>query len=178
FGVIALIFGLTFLLVPDITLTLFLIVFGAFMILTGIVLLGFSRDRTSGRNWRNLNRIEGVIAIIIGIVAILAPGFTSLLAVYLVAFFAIISGLLQIGEGVVAARGRTTLGQSNRWLLVISGAFSLLVGILLAVFPSSGLIALMWLIGIFLIVVGVLNIVSGMRLRTQINEMVTKERVP
>jgi uncharacterized membrane protein HdeD (DUF308 family) len=166
FGIIALIFGLAFLLVPDITLVLFLYLFGFFMILSGIVLLGFSRYRVGTH--RTLNIAEGIINIIIGVVAFLAPGFTALTAIYIVAIFAIISGLLQIGESLVASRGTTSFGASNRWILFISGAFSLLIGVLIVLFPGAGILALLWIIGIFLIVVGIINIISGIRARNAI----------
>ncbi|MBI0584717.1 MAG: DUF308 domain-containing protein [Methanomassiliicoccus sp.] len=164
-GVIAAIFGLMFLIVPEFTLTVFLFVFGALMILSGIVLLVFSKDKTSGKNWRMLNMIEGVFAILIGIIAIVAPGFTALWAIYLVGFFAIFSGIFQIAEGLAAPKTSTTMAVPNRWLLVISGVWSLIIGFLFVLFPGSGILALMWLVGLFLIVAGALNIVAGMKLR-------------
>lgn len=164
FGVIALIFGLAFLLVPGVTLTLFLYLFGFFMILSGVVLLGFSRNRVGTH--RTLNIIEGVINIVIGIVAFLAPGLTSLLIIYLVAIFAILSGILQIGESLISPRGTQTFGASNRWILFISGLFSLVIGVLIAFFPGAGILALLWVIGLFLIVVGILNIITGLRMRS------------
>lgn len=166
FGIIALVFGLAFLLVPGFTLVLFLYLFGFFMILSGIVLIGFSRYRTGGH--RTLNIVEGIVNIIIGVVALLAPGLTSLFVVYLVAIFAIISGILQIGEAILAPKGTRSFGASNRWIILISGIWSLLIGVLLAFFPGAGVLALLWLIGLFLIVVGIINIVSGIRARSAI----------
>lgn len=164
-GVIALIVGLAFLIVPGITLVVFLWIFGAFMILTGLVLLSYAWSKPKGTRHRTLNFVEGGINLVIGVIALLAPGLTSLLVVYLVAAFAIISGILQIAEGVLTPSGRTTWGASSRAMLVIAGAWALLIGVLLALFPAGGIIALMWLIGIFLIVLGVFNILSGIRSR-------------
>lgn len=166
FGIIALVFGLAFLLVPGVTLTLFLYLFGFFLILSGIVLIGFSRQRPRGSRHRTLNVVEGVLNIAIGVIAFFAPGFTALWIIYLVAAFAILSGILQIGESLIAQRGARSFGASNRWLLFISGIWSLAIGVLIVFFPGAGILALLWLIGIFLIIVGVFNIVSGIRLRT------------
>ncbi len=165
-GIIALLVGLAFLLVPGITLVVFLWIFGAFMILTGLVLLSYAWSRPRGSRHRTLNFLEGGINIVIGVIALVAPGLTSLLVVYLVAAFAIISGILQIAEGVLTPSGRTTIGTSSRGLLVISGAWALLIGVLLALFPAGGVLALMWLIGLFLIVLGVFNILLGVRRRS------------
>jgi uncharacterized membrane protein HdeD (DUF308 family) len=165
-GIIALLVGLAFLLIPGITLVVFLWIFGAFMILTGLVLLSYAWSRPRGSRHRTLNFLEGGINIVIGVIALVAPGLTSLLVVYLVAAFAIISGILQIAEGVLTPSGRTTIGTSSRGLLVISGAWALLIGVLLALFPAGGVLALMWLIGLFLIVLGVFNILLGVRRRS------------
>lgn len=173
FGVIALIFGLAFLLVPGFTLVLFLLLFGAFMIISGIVLIGFSRSRPKGSRHRGLNLAEGIINIVIGVIAIFAPGFTSVLAIYLVGIFAIIAGILQIAEGLIAPRGAQTLGASNRWLLVIAGVWALIIGVLIVLFPGAGILALLWLIGIFLIVLGIFNIASGIRMRTAVQPTTT-----
>jgi uncharacterized membrane protein HdeD (DUF308 family) len=166
FGIIALIFGLAFLLVPGFTLTLFLFLFGIFMIFAGLVLIGFSRSRAPGSGHRTLNVVEGLIDIVIGVIAIFAPGFTSLLAIYLVGAFLIIAGLFQLFEGVIAPRGTQTFGTSNRWILVGGGLLSLLIGILIVLFPGAGILALLWIIGIILVIIGIINIISGLRMRS------------
>lgn len=166
FGIIALIFGLVFLLVPGFTLTLFLLLFGIFMIFAGLVLIGFSRSRAPGSRHRTLNVIEGIIDIAIGVIAIFTPGFTSLLVIYLVGAFLIIGGIFQLFEGFIAPRGTQTFGASNRWILVGGGALSLLIGVLIVLFPGSGILALLWIIGIFLVIIGIMNIVSGLRMRS------------
>jgi uncharacterized membrane protein HdeD (DUF308 family) len=167
-GIIALVFGLAFLFVPGVSLVLFLYLFGLMLILSGIALIIYSRDRAIGSRWRTLNLVEGVVVIILGIIALLAPGFTALWAIYLFGAFAIITGIIQIGEAIAAPKGHATFGTSNRTLLAVSGLWSLVIGILLVVFPGAGILALLWLIGIFLIVVGVLNIASGIKIRREV----------
>jgi uncharacterized membrane protein HdeD (DUF308 family) len=163
-GVIALILGFMFIIVPGFTLRLFLLVFGMLMIISGIVLLVFSMDKAMERKWRMLNILEGLLAIAVGIIAIVWPGITALWAIYLVGFFAVFSGIMQIAEGIVG--GNREAGSPNRWLLLISGVWSLILGFLFLLFPGSGALALMWLIGLFLVVAGVLNIASGLKLRS------------
>jgi uncharacterized membrane protein HdeD (DUF308 family) len=50
-------------------------------------------------------------------------------------------------------------------LLVLSGILSLGLGVLLAIQPQAGAIALVWLIGAYAILTGVLLIVLAFRLR-------------
>jgi uncharacterized membrane protein HdeD (DUF308 family) len=107
-GIIMLIFGFMFLLVPGFTLTLFIYLFGILMIVIGIVLIVFSLDRTAPRNWRILNILEGLLALMIGIIALVWPDITALWAIFLVGLFAVFSGSMQIAEGLVT--GRRTVG--------------------------------------------------------------------
>jgi uncharacterized membrane protein HdeD (DUF308 family) len=53
----------------------------------------------------------------------------------------------------------------NEWLLILSGAVSVLFGLLLLFFPGSGALALVWLIGLFAIIFGILLLVLAWRLR-------------
>lgn len=164
-GVIALIVGVAMFIVPGISLVVFLWIFGAFMLLSGFVLIGYAFSRPKGTRRRTFNFIEGGVLLVIGVAALLAPGITALWAVYLVAIFAIIAGVMQIVEGLIAPTGRTTLGASNRWLLVIAGVWSLLIGVLIVLFPGGGILAILWLVALFLIVWGALNILAGIRAR-------------
>jgi uncharacterized membrane protein HdeD (DUF308 family) len=162
-GILALIFGFMFLLVPGFTLTLALILFGILLVIIGIVLIVFSLDKKQERNWRILNALEGILAISIGVITIVWPGLTALWGIYLVGFFAVFTGILQIVEGFIAPRKEE--GAPNRWLLIISGIFSLILGMLFLLYPGSGLLALLWLVGFFLIIMGGLNVAAGLRLR-------------
>src|SRR5260370_37602733 len=51
------------------------------------------------------------------------------------------------------------------WLAGISGALSVLFGVLLAVWPRSGAITLTWLLGIYAIVYGISQLYNAYRLR-------------
>jgi uncharacterized membrane protein HdeD (DUF308 family) len=49
--------------------------------------------------------------------------------------------------------------------MVLSGALSVLFGVLLAVLPGAGVLSLVWLIGIYALVFGIALIVLGLRVR-------------
>lgn len=163
-------FGLAFLLVPGFTLLLFLYAFGIMLILGGIALVVTNWNRSQAVSWRALNLLEGAFVIILGLIALVAPGFTALMAIYLVGVFAIVTGILQIVEGFAVPRGHAIMGTTNRTWLIISGLWSFIIGILLVVFPGAGVLALLWMVGILLIIVGVLNIASGLKIRTEVKQ--------
>mgnify|MGYP005837642209 CR=1 FL=1 len=165
FGFAAIIFGLVAFLFPGLTLEVFILIFAIFVIASGVIMIsyGFSRPRGFHR-WLNLG--EGALAIAIGLIAFFLPGATALTVAYIFGAFAIISGALQILEGLFAAEAiRARSGAYGRTLMLVSGAWSLIIGILIVLFPGAGILALVWLVALFAIVVGVINIATGLRIR-------------
>jgi uncharacterized membrane protein HdeD (DUF308 family) len=103
---------------------------------------------------------EGAISVIVGIVIVVWPAITALALLYLVAAWAIITGIVRI---VAAIQLRRVI--QNEWLLVGSGLASVIFGAIAAVFPGAGILALIWLLGAWLIVLGVLLLALALQLR-------------
>jgi uncharacterized membrane protein HdeD (DUF308 family) len=53
----------------------------------------------------------------------------------------------------------------GEWLYILSGAVSVLFGVLILVWPASGALAIVWMIGLFSIIFGALMIAASIRLR-------------
>jgi uncharacterized membrane protein HdeD (DUF308 family) len=156
FGVLAIIFGILVFFYPQATLTMFLYLFGAFLLVAGIVMIAFGlRKETASRG---LHIVEGGVEIIIAIVLFVAPGLSALTVVYIFAFFAIVAGILQLAGALMAPSGAP-----NKMFLGIAGVWSLFIGILLALYPQGGILAVLWIVALFAIVLGLLNIASGIR---------------
>jgi uncharacterized membrane protein HdeD (DUF308 family) len=79
---------------------------------------------------------------------------------WLIAAWALITGVLQI---VTAARLRREM--RHEWLLALSGALSVVFGVLLIVWPAAGVLAVVTLIGAYAIVFGIALVALGVRLR-------------
>ena len=73
---------------------------------------------------------------------------------YLIAVWAIVTGVIEI-----AGAFRTRQVAMADWVLMTSGAISIVFGILLLVWPRLGVLALVWLIGTFAIVYGIVYLV-------------------
>lgn len=160
-GAAALIFGVLALVWPGITVLVLVALFGAYALVDGAFALGsaiFGRGRRGGsRGWL---AVEGLAGIIIGILTFVWPGVTTLVLLWLIAAWAVITGVLEV---VAAMRLRREL--RGEWMLVLSGVISVLFEILLMVWPAAGALAVIVLIGLYAIVFGVVLLALGFRLR-------------
>ena len=162
-GLAAIVFGVLAFAWPGITLTALVLLFGAYMLVDGVFAI-VAAVRAAGQQSRWwLLLIEGVLGVLAGIVAFIVPGLTALVLLYLVAAWAIVTGVLEI---VGAIRLRQEI--EGEWALILGGALSVAFGILLAVLPApAGLLSLLWLIGAYAIAFGVVLIVLAVRVRNE-----------
>lgn len=159
-GIVAVLFGLMAIIWPGLTLGALLILIGAYFIVDGIFTgIAAVRAIQRGQQWWVL-ALEAVVSIAAGLIAWIWPGLTALALVYVIAAWAIITGVFEI---VAAIRLRQEI--TNEWLLILSGALSVLFGIVIAIFPRSGALGVIWIIGVYAIAFGVLLILLSFRLR-------------
>jgi uncharacterized membrane protein HdeD (DUF308 family) len=88
------------------------------------------------------------------------PGLTMIALVSLVAAWALLTGVLEI---VAAIRLRRLV--TNEWMMVLSGVLSILLGMAIILFPLAGMVALIWWIGAYALIMGALFLALGFKLR-------------
>lgn len=159
-GLVAILFGLTAFIVPGITLAILLGLFAAYMTIDGIVAIiaAVRAIREHSSFWPLL--LEGIADLAAAVIALIWPGLTLLALLYLSGAWAIVSGIFLI-VGAVRMHDHV----QGRWLLVLSGIFSVIWGVLLFIWPIAGLLVLTWWIGAYAIVFGVMLMAMGFRLR-------------
>ncbi len=166
-GVLAIIFGLVALFLPGIALLAFIIVFAVYAIVDGIVAVVVAiRERESLHRWGWV-LVEGILSIVAGILAFSYPRETALVLLFIVAAWAVLTGIMEI---VAAFSLREYLSQE--WALVLAGVLSIVFGIILFAHPGAGILAILWLVGIYSIIFGVLFIVRAFQLRSWASSMV------
>jgi len=143
-GVLAILFGLTAFVRPDITWVVLILMFGIYRLVDGLVAIGtgLSRTKDSPRWWAFL--VEGPISIAAAVVALIWPQLTGLIMVLVIATWAVLSGILEI---VAAIRLRHEI--NNEWLLALGGLVSIVLGVLLFLKPVAGGIAIIWTIAAY-----------------------------
>ena len=160
-GVLAVVFGVVALIWPDITLRALVLLYGFYALVDGLLALAallvggnLVRER---RGWLI---VEGVAGIAAGVIAFLWPEITALVLLYLIAAWAIATGVLEIAVAVWLRRELR-----GEWLLALGGIVSVVFGVFLIVRPGEGAVAVVWLIGLFAILFGAALIGLGLRLR-------------
>jgi uncharacterized membrane protein HdeD (DUF308 family) len=157
-GVLAVLFGIAAFVWPEITLEALVILFGAFSLVEGVFNVASALMQREG--YWGLLLLEGVFGVLIGILTFAWPGITALVLLYLIAGWAIVTGVFEI---FAAVQLRKQI--EGEWLLGLGGLLSIIFGVLMALQPGSGALALVWLIGGYAVVFGVILIALGLRLR-------------
>jgi uncharacterized membrane protein HdeD (DUF308 family) len=161
-GLCAILFGILAFIWPGITLLGLVYLFGAYTLANGI--LAFVVAARSPKGYPKFGSLifEGILSIIAGIIAFIVPGITALALLVLIASWAIVTGIMEI---VAAIRLRKVI--EGEWLLVLAGLASLGFGVTLLLLPGPGALAVIWWIGAFALVFGVLLIVLAFRMRNR-----------
>jgi uncharacterized membrane protein HdeD (DUF308 family) len=159
-GGLAALAGLIALILPGATVVALAILFGIFLAIDGLVtVISALRGPKSAPGWR-LALLEGALAIAIGVLTFIWPRVTIAVLVILIAAWAVLAGVLRLATAVRLGRQ----GQRD-WRLILTGALAVILGLALAVFNDLGVIAIGALIGVFLLLIGVFQIILGIRLR-------------
>jgi uncharacterized membrane protein HdeD (DUF308 family) len=160
-GVVAIIFGMMAFAYPGLTVAVLVLLFGAWVLVDGIFrIIGAIGHRSSDPDW-GWQLVIGILGIIIGLLTFHAPAITALALVIYIAAWALMIGATEI---VAAIKLRHEI--KGEWFLILMGVVSIIFAIMLLWNPLPGALALVWLIGSYAIVFGVLGIIFGFRLRS------------
>ncbi len=158
-GLVAIAFGVLVILQPGISLVALVYLWGVYAVADGVfnLVLAFRGSRIVRGGWGWLT-FEGICSIAAGVIAFIWPGITAIALLVLIALWAIATGVAEI---VTAAKLRKYI--RGEWLLALSGVVSIVFGVLLLVRPGAGALTVVWLIGLYAIVFGILLVGLGVR---------------
>jgi uncharacterized membrane protein HdeD (DUF308 family) len=164
-GLAAVLFGIAAIVWPAITLTVLVFLFGAYALVDGVftAISAFRCREECGQWWLLL--VEGLIGVVLGVLAFVWPGMTALALLYLIAVSAIVTGVIEIVAAIVLRRE-----MEGEWLLILGGIISAIAGVLMVIWPGAGALAVLWIIATNAILFGGLLIALAFRLRGWLQE--------
>ena len=159
-GIAAILFGVLAFIWPGVTLFTLVILWGAFTLVDGVlsVAAAIMGGVPAPRWWL---AIIGVLGIVVGLMTFVWPQITALVLLIFIAAWALVLGIMQI-VGAIQLRKEI----DNEWWLVAGGVLSVLFGLLLLARPGEGVLALIWVIGAYAIVFGIMLVSLSLRLRS------------
>jgi len=159
-GIVAILFGVLAFVQPGITVAALVILFALWALFDGVLaLIGSIAAAEAHEPWWPLV-LGGLLGVAAGIAAFKWPGITALALLLIIAYWSIFRGILEIAAAV---RLRHVI-QGEAWL-ILAGIASVAFGVLLVLYPGPGVLAVVWLIGIYAVIFGILELMLGFRLK-------------
>lgn len=154
------IFGAIVLLWPGLSLEALTIVFGAFALVYGLGAIGTGLNLIAHKSteWVPFT-VGGLAGVVVGVITFIQPAATALSLTYLIAAYAFISGISM----VISAFDLWGTLEGAGWL-GLYGVLSVAFGVMVAVQPGAGVLAILWLIATYSIIAGVTQFVAAYRI--------------
>lgn len=143
------IFGLLILAYPGLTFAIVAIMFAINLLIIGLYMV-FEPAFDKQNNHAVLTVVLGILAAIVGIYLLSNPLASATVVSWLIAAWALLFGIVDLYVGFSANKYNV----SGAWLFIVTGVLSVLFGIYVAFNPLEGTLALIWVLGLYAVVVG------------------------
>ncbi|HEX7734107.1 MAG TPA: HdeD family acid-resistance protein [Ktedonobacteraceae bacterium] len=164
-GILVVLFGLCAIFWPHITLLVLVSLFGAFALVNGVLAIFMAIQERHQIPYWGTELALGILSLIVGLGVMFWPGLSALVILYMIATWAIITGIFQL---VAAFSGMFT---HSPIFLAIAGIASIILGIVLFVSsPAVALLAMVWVIGVYALVDGFMLIGRAFHFRSLENK--------
>ena len=158
-GVVAILFGMMAWIWPGVTLGALVFLWGCYAFADGVLALISAFSAASKTPWW-AHGLIGIVSIGAALVAFVYPGLTAVGLLFVIAFWAIVTGVLAIAAAFELRREI----EGEFWL-GLAGVVSMMFGALLIARPGIGGLTVVWMIGSYAVVFGVMLVALGLRAR-------------
>ena len=174
-GILAIAFGIIALIAPAVALTAIAIVFGAYTLVDGVMLsIAAIQTRKTTKGWGWV-LAQGILSVLVGLAALILPGLVGALG-GLVVLWTIVFWNIMTGIASIQAATKAEAGSAKTWMIVagvVSLVFAVILAIAVLVTPGVTLLGLIWAVGIYAIVFGIMLIVTAIHVRRLGRTLVT-----
>ena len=168
FGALAVILGVVMLVWPGPSIVVAAALFGVYLVMSGVamVILAFALPAASGAS-RFLYFISGAVSVILGILAFrhFGEGYAILLLAIWIAVGFIFRGVSAVALAISYPRF------PGRGWSIFFGIISTLAGVVVLVYPFDSIVTLALVVGIWLIILGVMEVISAFGMRSDVKKV-------
>lgn len=158
-GLASLVFGVFAFFYPNITIAVVVMLFGIYVLVDGLLgMWGAFRGKGDGRSVPGL--LTALAGIAIGIFCLALPESAAAYVVLLIGLWNVAAGLLQL-IGALALRNEI----ANAGPMALAGMVGAGLGVLIMFYPADAAVGIVWLIAATAVLVGLVLILFGWRLR-------------
>lgn len=160
-GLLAILLGVLIFVRPAAAIIVTAIFFGAYLLVTGVAQVALAFSVRSSLGGRALLFVSGAAALVLAVLCFVnLSNSIDLLAIWI--------GIGFIFRGVATAMSAfSDQSLPGRIWEIVVGVISVIAGIIMFAAPLEGLVALTQVTGIILVVIGVFEVVAGIRIRTE-----------
>ncbi len=169
-GIAGVIFGVLAFINPGVALTVLALWFSAWLLVDGVVNVVGAIGHRDKDGWVFI-LLMGILSALVGGYALMNPPLSMVAFLYVVSFLAILLGISLIAMG---RRVRELI--EREWVLYLTGALSIIFGVLIVLQPGSGALSVVYMIATWAIITGILRIVFAFFVRNLKDEAVERVR--
>lgn len=159
-GMLWILFGFVTFMQPGISLTAITFLFGGFALADGVANLTRAIGGREGNERWWVLLLSGIAAVAVGLLTLFSPGITALALLFWIAIWAICTGLFEL---IAAVRLRKDI-EGEFWL-GLAGLLSVAFGVFILARPGAGLLSVLWLVGTYALVYGLVLVVAAFEAR-------------
>ena len=164
-GIAGIVLGLLAFSWPGVTIAALVTLFGLYALVDGVFAIVASLRGIREHDRWGWMLVEGIAGVIAGLTALFMPLLGAIVLTWIIAFWAIVTGALEIGAAV---RLRKII--EGEWMLMLVGVLSLILGFVILARPGVGLAVIATWIGAYALIAGVMTLVLAFRVRKWAHE--------
>jgi uncharacterized membrane protein HdeD (DUF308 family) len=171
-GIVAVLFGIAAVFWPGITLVTLIYLFGAWVLVDGVIRIVAGISRIGGHQLGFLTLLIGLIQLGVGVYLLRHPGVSFATLILLIGFMLIVGGVVEVVASLTAGDSAT-----GKTLAIIVGVAAVLAGILMLFQPAASGVAFVWILGLYALVSGSMLIALSLDVRNMADTSVNSTRV-
>ena len=166
-GLLAVMFGVMAWLLPKDTITPLMLLFGAYTLVDGLLGITTAMSGLHGQHYWWIIFVWGVVSLVVGTLALIAPGKTAILLLDYVAVWAIVTGILEVIATLYLRSDVYKVSLQSEvyieWVFVLFGISSIVFGGMLFANHDAAILHMDWMIAPYGIIFGLLLLIIAFK---------------